>query len=44
MHYLEGNFDNALAKIVNYLVPDHQYKSVHDFFNPKLFHATLVAM
>ena len=44
MHYLEGPFDSALGKIVAYLVPDHPYKSVHDFFNPHLFHSTLTAM
>lgn len=44
MHYLESHFDSALEKIVHYLVPEHHYKSVHDFFNPSLFHTTLLAM
>lgn len=44
MHYLEGAFDSAMEKISHYLVPDHQYKSIHDFFNPQLFHEALFAM
>ena len=44
MHYLEGPFDSALGKMVNYLVPSHQYKSVHDLFNPHLFHDVLITM
>jgi hypothetical protein len=44
MHYLEGPFDSALGKISHYLVPEHLYKSVHDYFNPHLFHAALIAM
>jgi hypothetical protein len=44
MHHLEGPFDSALGKMVHYLVPQHQYKSAHDLFNPQLFHDMLIAM
>jgi hypothetical protein len=44
MHFLEGHFDTALGSLLHYLVPEHSYKSVHDCFNPQLFHAALTAM
>jgi hypothetical protein len=43
MHYLEGHFDSALGRILGLTVPAHRYISVHDLFNPELFHACLLA-
>ena len=43
MHYLEGHFDSALGRILTLTVPTHRYISVHDLFNPELFHACLQA-
>ena len=44
MHYLEGPFDGALGQLVEHLVPAHRYCSVHDLFNPQLFHTCLAAV